>query len=107
MSINGSGEISTTELSIEERKGAVVMFLGEHYVIMPPEQSIAIGDILSDYGYSAAGLTKPGGAKIPTKLEQEKIENRVALVIKNLNDRNVAAPRMAKELVDVVLREVL
>ena len=107
MSINGSGEIATSELSIEERKGAIVMWLGEKYVIMPPEQAVSIGDTLSDYGYSAAGLARPSAQKILTPVQLETIENRIALVINNLQEKKRPMSFIAKEVAGIVLREVM
>ena len=46
-----SGDLTSSTLSIEERDGAIVLFIGETYAILPPEQSIAVGELLVQYGY--------------------------------------------------------
>lgn len=108
MSINGSdNEISTTELSIEERKGAIVVFFGDDYMILPPEQAMAIGEILVKYGYHA----KTGQDHDPKKVMSEQIRNkllqRLSLVIQNLTERQKKPMYIANEVMDVILREVM
>ena len=108
MSINGSKEeINTSELSIEERKGAIVMWLGEKYVIMPLEQSMAIGKILVEYGYHAETGQDYDAKRIMSEQIRNKLLQRLSLVIKNMNDKGKKPMYMANECMDIVLREVL
>jgi hypothetical protein len=107
MSVNGSGEIELTELSIEERSGAIVIMFGENYMILPPKQAMEVGKILVQYGYHA----ETGQEQAPERVMSEQIKNkllqRLSLVIKNMNDQQRKPMYMANEVMDIVLREVM
>lgn len=107
MSINGSGEIELTELSIEERQGAIVIVFGDSYMILPPKQAMELGKTLVQYGYHA----ETGQEQEPERVMSEQIRNkllqRLSLVIKNMDDRNKKPMYIANEVLDIVLREVM
>jgi len=106
MSTNGKDEISTSELSIEERKGAIVMWLGEKYIIMPPEQAMEIGKVLVQYGYHAVTGQDYDAKRVMSEQIRNKLLQRLSLVIKNMSDKGQKPMYVAQEVMDVVLREV-
>jgi len=106
MGINGESESNAAVLSIEERDGAVVVFIGTTYAILPPEQAMAVGELLTRYGYHAKTGQEVQGKKIMSEMIQNKLYQRASLMIKNLTDRKTKPMRIAKEVVDAVLREV-
>jgi hypothetical protein len=111
--LNGSGdsEGGPAVLSIEEREGAIVLFIGETYAILPPEQAIAVGDLLSKYGRNqvpgAVAISDTRGSTVLTEKIRNKLFQRVSLVINNLQERKKKPLFIAKEVVDIVLSEVL
>ena len=104
---NGSEEaLQNTELSIEERKGAVVMWIGDQYLILPPDQACGIGEILLRYGHHAKTGKEKGGTKVLASNIIRKLENRVMLVITDLQEKKKRPLFIAQEIVNIVLREV-
>lgn len=106
MGINGDKESNAAVLTIEERKGAIVVFIGETYAILPPEQAMEVGELLTRYGYHAKTGQEVPGKKIMSEMIQNKLYQRASLMIKNLTDRKTKPMRIAQEVVDAVLREV-
>ena len=102
-----SGDLTSSTLSIEERDGAIVLFIGETYAILPPEQSIAVGELLVQYGYHQKTGQDVDGKKVMSETIRNKLFQRVSLVINNMQDRNKEPMHIAKEIVDIVLTEVL
>lgn len=107
--LNGSNskETASTELSIEERKGAIVIWFGDTYVILPPDQALGIGEILLRYAHHAKTGKEIKGEKVISDMIKRKIENRVMVVMANLEQRKKRPEFIAKEIVDIVLREAL
>ena len=102
-----NGEAGPLELSIEERSGAIVLWFGDDYALLPPEQAMEIGETLMRYGYSAKTGQDIDSKRILSEQIRNKLHQRVSLVIKNLQDKKKAPLFVAQEVVDVVLREVL
>jgi len=110
---NGSGESEggPATLAIEERDGAIVLYIGETYAILKPDQAIEIGEMIVQYGSNQ----NPGSIAMPSARAQtiisEKIRNklyqRTSLVIKNLQERKKLPMYVAQSVVDIVLSEVL
>jgi hypothetical protein len=110
---NGRGEndLEQATLSIEERDGCIVLFIGTTYAILPPDQAIAVGDLLSKYGRNqvpgAVAISDTRGSTVLTEQIRNKLFQRVSLVINNLQERKKKPMFIAREVVDIVLSEVL
>ena len=94
-------------LAIEEREGAIVLFIGETYAILPPKQAMEVGQLMAQYGYHATTGQDVDGRKVMSEKIRNKLHQRVSLMIKNLQDRKKAPMFVAQEVVDTVLKEVL
>jgi hypothetical protein len=107
--LNGSGESDggPATLAIEEREGAIVLFIGETYAILPPEQAMEVGQLMTQYGYHAKTGQDVEGKKVMSEQIRNKLFQRVSLVINNLQERKKEPMFIAKEIVDIVLSEVL
>jgi hypothetical protein len=104
--LNGSDtDGHQTELTIEEREGAIVLHWDDEYIILPPEQAVGLGEILIRYGHHAVtGEEKPGTKTLSDTIIR-KIENRVMLVIADLQEKKKQPIHIAQEVVNIVLRE--
>jgi len=109
-----NGSDGRTELSIEERKGAVVMQAGEFFMTLKPEEAMGIGEMLMRYGFHAqTGKEMDGKMKLAEdirKLSDDKrrvLENRVMLMIANWQEKKYKPMMIAEEAVNIVLKEVL
>ena len=113
---NGSETVETSggpaALAIEERKNskgetAVLLFIGDTYAVLEPEQAVSIGALMTQYGYHAKTGQDVDGKKVMSEQIRNKLFQRTSLVIKNMQDRNKEPMHIAKEVVDIVLAEVL
>ena len=106
---NGSGESDggPATLSIEERNGAIVLYIGETYVILPPDQAMEIGELMVKYGYHAKTGQDHDAKTVISEKIRNKLYQRTSLVIKNLQERKKQPMYVAQSVVDIVLSEVL
>jgi hypothetical protein len=104
MKTNGS-DGHQTELTIEEREGAIVLHWDDEYIILPPEQAMGVGEILMRFGTHAKTGEEMFGVKKLTDDMLRKIENRVLLVMTDMQEKNKKPLHIAKEVVNIVLRD--
>jgi hypothetical protein len=104
MSINGDG---LSELQIVELKNGVGIGIGDHHFELDPDAATQIGELMIRYAYHAKTGQEVSGQKVLSEQIRNKLQQRVSLVIKNLQDKKKAPGFVAQEVVDVVLREVL
>ena len=107
--LNGSDPVQAAKnLQLQERVDSIAMCLdGEEIFVMPAQQAIDVGEVLVKYGHHLlTGLDEPARKTLSDQI-RAKLNQRIYLVNKNLTERKVPPKRIAKELVDIVLREIL
>jgi len=104
--LNGSDPTSLTEFSIEEEKDGVVISIGDTHVKFDPETAEHVAEIMLRYAYHIQHGVDMPGKQVLSKEIQRKIENRIMLVIANLQERNAKPINIAREVMGIVMREV-
>ena len=104
---NGKDNELVETIEIAEGDGRIVVWFGEKYAILSPEQSMGIGEMLMRYGHHAlTGEEQSGQATMSAQIVR-KLENTVAAALADMGHERKTPMYMAERVVDICLKEVL
>lgn len=99
----------SAELFVEERTNPdrIVLRQADWTFTLSLDQAMGIGEAMARYAYHAKHkIEKPVAIKTISKLNQEKVENRIALVMGQLQAKKKKPLFIARELFGIFMREV-
>lgn len=100
----------STTVAVGTRDGKVVLEFPEaiQWAALEPEQARLIAEAMAREAYTCSNGRPPDDRKSTIgQVIQQRLVNRVLLVMLNMQRRNKKPALIANELVDICLREVL
>lgn len=96
------------QMKVYEKEGMVVLGLPKKMdeISMHPDVAGEVAQEISNCAGRGKLVMMAAGTPV-TDIQYKKITNRVRLVMENLDKRKISRARIAKEVVDIVLAEVL
>lgn len=94
-------------LTVEERNGAVILTLEDHYAILTPDQAEQIGEMMARYSYQARTGKTPDSKSVIAERIKGKMVMRCIHVMKSLTDKKKSPEFIANEMVNLILSEAL
>lgn len=99
-----------TTLAVGERDGNVVLQFPESvgWAVLDPETARQVGEAIARSAYVCRYGREPDSNRSPIGQQvQQKLVNRVLLILTNLLKRKRPPAYIASEIVDVCMREIL
>ena len=100
----GAGQLA---VGIENKRVVIKLPPGKDWIAIDPDVAARVAEELI-FCTMACGVKVviPQEKKVLTPIQRSAIENRVALVYRNLTDRKAKPEYIAKQLIDIVMREM-
>lgn len=101
-------ELLASEVTVVERQGLVILGTPERPIAaLEPESARALGEALCRKAYRATFGDDPAeNVNIVNEQVRSKLVTRLALVFRNLLEKGKTPEYIAKESLDIVLREI-
>jgi len=95
------------ELSIEERNGAILVFFGDQYAVLPPDQAVSVGEALIKHAYHIKTGSTPEARQAVTAEMETRTNAKVTQNIKRGIEINRLPGHIARDVISIVMHEML
>lgn len=99
--------VGNLAIGIENKRVVIKLPPGKDWIALDPDVAARVAEeLIFCTMQCGCKVVIPQEKKVLTQMQRTAIERRVALVITNLHERKAKSQYMAKQIIDVVMREM-